>query len=130
MKYTLQFVLILCPLLVFLAIWPHAALAVFYGRSSFYSTQALALRIGVIVYLFTIPMTVLGAVLTGIQRTKGNASMNGIGTLVSLLTAPPLVYFGGVAGAMLAEVASRGARAVWALKLLRLKPAARRVEPS
>ncbi|MGB0063445.1 MAG: hypothetical protein WBP85_03290, partial [Terracidiphilus sp.] len=130
MKYTLQFLLILSPLLVFLSIWPHAALAAFYGRSSFYSTQVFALRIGVIVYLLTVPMTVLGAVLTGVQRTKGTASMNGVGTLISLLTAPPLVYFGGVAGAMLAEAASRGARAVWAFKLLRFEPAAESVERS
>ena len=128
MKYVVQFELILLPLLVVLLIWPHRALALFYGGASFYDTQTLALRIGVLVYVFTVPMIVLGAVLTGIGRTRGNASMNGVGALISLLVAPPFIYFGGAVGAMLTEVASRGARALWAFKLLRPVPAAETVE--
>ena len=118
MKYVLQLELLLAPLFIAVAIWPHRALSLFYGKASVYSTQTTALRVGVIVFLLTVPMTVFGAVLTGAGRTRNNATMNGVGTLASLVSAPPLIYAGGAVGAMCAEIVTRSVRVLWALRLL------------
>lgn len=118
MRYVVQLELILAPLFVVVALWPQQALTLFYGRSSVYVSQTLALRIGVIVFAITVPLTVFGAVLTGAGRTKGNLAMNSAGTLASLLSAPPLIFAGGVLGAMSAEIVTRGVRVLYAIRLL------------
>jgi len=128
MRYVVQLELILAPLFLAVALWPQLALTLFYGRSSVYVTQTLALRIGVIVFMITVPMTVFGAVLTGAGKTKGNVTMNGAGTLASLLSAPPLIFAGGIVGAMGAEIITRAVRVLWAIRLLGPNSAAGRVD--
>jgi O-antigen/teichoic acid export membrane protein len=118
-KYSLEYGLILAPLFIVLALWPHNILMLFYGRTSVYVTETLAMRIGIIVIIITVPMMVFDAILTGAGRTKTTASMHGAGAVASLVSSPPLIYSGGVCGAMLVEVVSRGARFLWAVRALR-----------
>jgi O-antigen/teichoic acid export membrane protein len=119
MKYVVQFELILAPWFAILMLWPHNALVLFYGKASVYGSQTSALRIGVLVYLLNVPMIVLGAVLTGSGKTKSNAAVEGTGAVVSLVCAPPLIFAGGVVGAMLAETLARGVRVLYAVRSLR-----------
>jgi O-antigen/teichoic acid export membrane protein len=118
MKYVMQFELLLAPWLLALMFWPHRLLTLFYGKATVYGAQTSTLRMGVAVYILTVPMTVLGAVLTGSGKTKGNAIMQGTGAAASLICAPPLIFAGGVGGAMLSEVVTRGVRVVAAVRLL------------
>ena len=118
-KYSLEFELILAPMFLIIALWPHVALTFFYGRTSIYATQTLALQIGVIMTIVYVPMVIFGAVLTGAGRTKTNATMHGAGAAASLVSSPPLIFAWGAVGAMLVEVVSRGVRLVWAIRSLR-----------
>ena len=122
MKYSGEFLLILAPVLIVLALWPRTVLMWFYGRNSAYTTQSIALQVGVIVTIIYIPMIVFGAVLTGAGRTKSMAAMHGAGAVASLVFSPPLIFAAGTVGAMLVEVLSRGARLFWAMRTLRLAP--------
>jgi len=124
MKYVIQFELILAPWFTLLMLWPRTALVLFYGKASVYGSQTLALRIGVFVYILTIPMIVLGAVLTGSGKTKSNAAMQAGGAVASLVCAPPLIFAGGAIGAMLAEIVSRGVRVLLAIRSLSTAPIA------
>jgi O-antigen/teichoic acid export membrane protein len=118
MKYIAQFELLLAPWLLILLLWPHSALIWFYGKATAYGNQAFPLRMGVLVYILTVPMTVFGAVLTGSGRTKSNAAMQGVGAVASLVCAPSLIFVGGVVGAMLAETVARGVRVLYAVRSL------------
>jgi O-antigen/teichoic acid export membrane protein len=118
MKYVVQMELILAPWFAVLMLWPHSALMLFYGKASEYGSQTLALRIGISVYLLTVPMTVFGAVLTGSGKTKSNAAMQVSGSVASLVCAPPLIFAGGVPGAMIAETLSRGVRTFLGIKAI------------
>jgi len=122
-KYTMQFEAILSPWFFILLFWPHNALVWFYGRTSAYACQTISVRIGILVYVLTVPMIVLGAVLTGSGRTKRNAAMQASGAVASILTGPPLIFAGGAIGAMLAEALSRGVRVFLAIRML-YRPAA------
>jgi len=119
MHYVPWFELLLAPWFLVLTIWPHSVLMSFYGKASLYGNQTVALRVGVLVYVLTVPMTVLGAVLTGSGRTRSSAAMQGAGAVASLVCAPPLILAGGVVGTMLAEIVARGIRvwyAVWSIR--------------
>jgi len=117
-RYVWQIELILAPALLLLAMWPHAALALFYGKASPYCDETLALRVGVVGCLLYIPLNVFTAALTGSGRTKRNAIAHGAGAVASLVCAPPLIFSGGVVGAMLAVAASRGASLLMATHYL------------
>ncbi len=118
MRYVVKLELVLAPLFIIVGLWPRSVLICFYGRNSVYDSQTLALRVGVMVFMLTVPMTVFGAILTGAGRTKSNVTMNGVGTLASLLSAPFLIGAGGSTGAMCAELATRAARVIWAIRIL------------
>ncbi len=119
MKYSAEFLLILAPVFIVLALWPHFILTLFYGRSSVYITQTLAVRIGILVFIVTVPMTVFDAIVTGSGRTRTTATVHAAGATASLVSSPPLIYSGGVCGAMFVEVVSRGVRLLWAVRALR-----------
>lgn len=119
MRHVLWFELLLAPWLLILTVWPHVALISFYGKATAYGNQTVALRVGVLVYLLTVPMTILAAVLTGSGRTKSNAAMQGAGAVASLVCAPPLIFAGGVVGTMLAETVARGIRVWYAVRAIR-----------
>jgi len=119
MKYVVQLELIIAPLFLILAIWPHSALALFYGKSSIYCNQTTALRVAVVASLILIPQTVLLAALTGVGKTKRNTVVIGAGTAAALVSAPPLIYAGGVVGGMVAMAISRTACVLLAIRLLR-----------
>src|SRR5579863_8038325 len=118
MKYVMQMEILLAPVFIILGLWPQAVLTMFYGRHSVYVNQAQTLRIGAIVFIVTVPMTVFGAVFTGAGKTKDNVKMNGIGTFISVLLGPVFIYVGGAVGAMWAETATRLARVIWATGFL------------
>jgi O-antigen/teichoic acid export membrane protein len=119
MRYVLQFELLLAPWLLVLLVWPHNALIAFYGKTTLYGGQTAALRVGILVYVLTVPMTVFGAVLTGTGKTKSNAAMQVVGAAASLVCAPPLILTGGVVGTMLAETVARGSRVWYAARSIR-----------
>ena len=114
----MRFEAFLAPWLILLLVIPHHALAWFYGPASIYNAQTTALRIGVAVYLVTVPLTVFGAALAGSGRSKDSARMQGMGALVSLVFAPLLIWLGNTTGAMMAEAVSRGARVVFSARML------------
>lgn len=118
LKYALRFELLLSPWFLTLECWPHNVLARFYGGASVYCNETLPLRIGVLVYLLTVPLTVFVAVLTGAGKAKSNAATQGSGAIASLLCAPPLVIAGGVPGAVLADMIIRGVKLVFSYRLL------------
>ena len=118
LRQSATFGAILAPWLLLVLVAPRLALGWFYGRSSIYCTQTTAVRIGVAVYLLTVPLMVFGAILAGSGRSKDNAKMQGIGALVSLFCAPPLIWLASAVGAMLAEIVSRGARVVLSVCML------------
>ena len=119
MRYSLQFEFLIAPWLIVLLIWPRGALMAFYGKVTPYASQTTALRVGILVYILTVPMTVFGAVLTGAGKTKSNAAMQFAGAVASLLCAPPLIYVGGVVGTILADTAARGSRVWYADRAIR-----------
>jgi len=125
MKYVVQLELIIGPLLLILALWPHAALTLFYGKQSIYLNETLALRAGVVAWLVMVPMTVFLAVLTGAGRTKRNAVVLGAGALAAVLFAPPLIFAEGTVGGMLATTVCRGAcvlLGIWLLSSFSIRP--------
>jgi O-antigen/teichoic acid export membrane protein len=118
MKHIIQMEILLAPVFIVIGFWPQTVLAMFYGKHSVYVHQALALRIGALVFILTVPMTVFGAMFTGAERTKDSVKMNGIGTFASLLFGPFFIYAGGAVGAMCAEIATRLARVIWAARFI------------
>lgn len=118
MKYVIQMEILLAPVFIVIAFWPQTVLAMFYGRHSVYVHQALALRIGAVVFIVTVPMTIFGAMFTGAGKTKDSVKMNGVGTFASLLVGPFFIYAGGAVGAMCAETATRLARVIWAARFM------------
>ena len=122
MKSMIKFELIIAPWCAFVLLWPHTALIWFYGKGSVYGSQTVALRIGVLVCISSVPMVVFGAALTGVGRTKSNAAIQGAGAVASLVCAPPLIFVGGVAGAMVADSVSRSVRALVGIRALGASP--------
>ena len=125
-KYSAGFLTVLAPWFAFVLIAPHTALRLFYGSASPYLALVWSLRIGVLVYLLTVPLTVFCAILNGAGMTRKNALMQGAGAITSLICAPPLIYFSGVPGAMLATALSLSARLWISMRMLAGRPAAQR----
>jgi O-antigen/teichoic acid export membrane protein len=118
MRYVLQLELVLAPVFLVLALWPHRVLALFYGKDSVYCNETIALRVAVVATMLLIPQTVLLAAFTGAGRTKRNTVVVGAGTAVALVSAPPLIFADGVVGGIVAMAISRSACVLLAIRLL------------
>lgn len=117
-RYSTAFLAVLVPWFGVVLIAPHFVLRVFYGSASSYLALTSALRIGVLVYLLTVPLTVFCSILSGSGLTKKNAIMQGVGAVTSLLCAPLLVYFFSISGAMLAAAISLAVRLWVSIRML------------
>ena len=117
-RYVLMFESVILPWLVVVSLWPGSALRWFYGSGSPYCSAIWPLRIGVVVYALTVPITVFGAALVGTGKSKANALAQGSGAAFTLIIAPPLVFSAGVSGAMIADSFSRGFKTLMTYTML------------
>jgi O-antigen/teichoic acid export membrane protein len=110
--YTLQIEALLAPYFLVLLCWPGRVLTLFYGSSSPYVVQTTALRLMVLLYVITVPMSVWGGALTGAEEVRAGFRVQVWGVILSAVIGIPLCFWFGLVGAITGDSSVRLVRAV------------------
>jgi O-antigen/teichoic acid export membrane protein len=91
-------------------IWPEAVLTLFYGVDSPYVALVFELRLFVFMMAGAYYASLIAPLLIGLSLKEGVAVSQAAGFVSCLLVAPPLIWLGGLSGAILAAAALNGVR--------------------